>query len=399
MDDFNFNADEIDEILKRYSSSEETKPEAVPEIKPEVKPEIKPEIKPEVKPEAKPEKKLGIKRKEKPAAEPAIKYEESPVKQPEESTPQPEKKPERKIWEIPESEFQKPKEDLSTSEYVAKKRKKQRRKRISNTITNALLVIFIVGFLGSGTYLAVYFLRISRAESKFEDLKSMIDNDSHSVAPEGVEDSSSSSDGGREDYLKYVDVDGVSVQSKFANLYTKNRDFVGWLTIADTQIDYPVMYTPDDEEYYLHRDFDKEESSSGTLFLGKGSDYKKPSDNIIIYGHNMKAGTMLGGIIDYETQDFYNAHKTFTFDTIDNNGTYQVIAAFRTAIADDSFRYDHFYNASSKEEFDEFVEKVKHETPYTIDETAVYGDKLLTLSTCSYHANEGRFVVVAKKID
>ena len=291
------------------------------------------------------------------------------------------------------------KKQISTKEYIEKKRKKQNKKRISNMITNILLAIFVVCFLGSATYLGVYYIRISKAESKFEDLKGMIDTDSHSVAPEGVGEAPKEET--KDDYLKFVDVDGVSVQSKFANLYKKNHDFIGWLTIPDTKIDYPVMFTPDDEEYYLKRDFDKQESASGTLFLGKGSDCLKPSDNVLIYGHNMKAGTMLSDIISYETEEFYNKHKYITFDTIEGNGKYEVIAAFRTAVSEDenSFKYYSFYNASSKEEFDEYVERAKKETPIDIPETAVYGDKLLTLSTCSYHTYEGRFVVVAKKVD
>ena len=275
--------------------------------------------------------------------------------------------------------------------------KKQRKRRITNIITDVLLVIFILCFLGCGVYLGIYFLRISKAETRFEDLKSMIDTDSHSVAPEGVEGSGESK---TESYLTYTEIDGVSVQTKFAELYKKNHDFVGWLTIPDTKIDYPVMFTPDDEEYYIHRDFDKEESVSGTLFISKYSDWFSPSDNVLIYGHNMKAGTMFADITSYESEEFYNTHKTIYFDTLEDNAKYEVIAAFRTEITNDenSFMYYKFFNAQSEKEFDEYINKSKELTPYTIAETASFGDKLITLSTCAYHADEGRFVVVAKKV-
>jgi DNA-directed RNA polymerase subunit RPC12/RpoP len=104
----------------------------------------------------------------------------------------------------------------------------------------------------------------------------------------------------------------------------------------------------------------------------------------------------------YEKKDFYEGHKYIEFDTIDDNCTYEVIAAFRTVINESdpsNFDYYNFANANSKEEFDEYVSKVKSKTPYDISTTAEYGDKLITLSTCAYHANEGRYVVVAKKVN
>ncbi|MBO4863106.1 MAG: class B sortase [Eubacterium sp.] len=285
--------------------------------------------------------------------------------------------------------------------YREEREKRQKKKKAANVFLDILLVLLIAVFIGSGAYLGIYFFNTGKAESQFVDLKRKIDTDAHSVSPDGEKKSEEKTDS-NEDYLKYVDFNGVSVQSKFAELYEMNNDFIGWLMIPDTKIDYPVMYTPNDEEYYLHRDYNKENSSSGTLFLGKRSDCIKPSDNVIIYGHNMKAGTMFHGIISYESEDFYKEHKTIYFDTIDNNGKYEVIAAFRTEIREDdanSFKYYEFANASTPEEFDEYVERAKKLTPYTIDETAVYGEKLLTLSTCAYHVSDGRFVVVAKKID
>ena len=285
----------------------------------------------------------------------------------------------------------KPKSDSKKNTKTKDTNTKKKAKTKKDLILNILLVIFIATFLISGGYLGMYYYNIHKAQKSFDSLKGMIKD-----SPGGDELSIGTDTDATG--LTYVDINGVKVQEKFADLYTANNDFIGWLTIPGTEVDYPVMHTPSDEEFYLKRDFNKEKSSSGTLFLAAKCDALLPSDNVVIYGHNMKAGTMFHDLLKYETEDYYKEHKTFRFDTLLGNYEYEVIAAFRTEIKrdDNTFKYYDFINAKDKDEFDEFVKKVKSKTPYTIDETAEYGDKLVTLSTCAYHANEGRYVVVAK---
>ena len=208
--------------------------------------------------------------------------------------------------------------------------------------------------------------------------------------------------GDAEPGLEFVDINGTHVQKSFASLYRKNQDFIGWLSIEDTNIDYPVMQTPEDEEYYIHRDFYGAYSSAGTLFVDLDSNVQKPSDNIIIYGHNMKTGKMFHDLLKYENEAFYKNHKYIQFDTIYGNGTYEVIAAFRTHIlaeGEEGFRYYQFFNMEDETVFNQYVSGCKALTGYTIETGASYGDSLLTLSTCAYHTDNGRFVVVAKKIN
>ncbi len=263
------------------------------------------------------------------------------------------------------------------------------KKSKKNLVCNCLIVLLILIAVGSGIYLFVYYYNINTASKGFESLKDEIQEDYLDEDGEEI----------------YIEIEEEPVFKKYASLYSKNSDLIGWLKIDDTVIDYPVMYTPDDGEYYLRRDFDKEYSTSGTLFVDAdciptGEDV---SDNIIIYGHNMKAGTMFHTLLEYEDEEFYKEHKYISFDTIYGEGTYEVIAAFRTRVysKDDTEHYNFydFTDAGSEEEFNEYVNNAKSETPYIISESAAYGDKLLTLSTCSYHASDGRFIVVAKKID
>lgn len=201
--------------------------------------------------------------------------------------------------------------------------------------------------------------------------------------------------------IRYYIIDGQIVQEKFKDLYLENRDLIGWLTIDDTVIDYPVMQTLQDEQFYLHMDFNKNYSYGGCIFADTSSDIKFPSDNILLYGHHMATGTMFAPLLKYENQDWADKHKYIQFDTLYENSTYEVIAAYRTEIFPEDysgFIYDTFFNAEDENDFNSYVENIKKLSVIQNDIPIDYGDKLLSLSTCAYHTKNGRFVVVAKKI-
>ncbi len=277
--------------------------------------------------------------------------------------------------------------------------KKATKKKRQNRILNVLLVFFILVFLVSGGCLAYYYIGIHKNEKKTEKTKKMVmsDEEVRQIPSEEVEVTVLPD--GREQ--KFLRINGQMVLAKYADIYRKYPDFLGWLQIPGTNIDYPVMQTMGDEEYYLRRDIDGNYNTAGTLFMDTSGNIAVPTDNNIIYGHNMRAGTMFHELLDYGDEDFYREHKTFYFDTIFGEGTYEVIAAFKAEVQDtesDGFRYYEFFKAETPEEFDAYVDNCKNLTPYTIEATAVYGDKLVTLSTCSYHSDEGRYVVVGKRI-
>lgn len=257
-------------------------------------------------------------------------------------------------------------------------------------IINVLAVVCLVIALGCGGYLAYYYYTSAKSESAIQNLQDMITIDD-------------SGDTGNTEKTDMVDVDGVMVQKKFEKLYRENHDFAGWVKIDDTKVDYPVMYTPNDSErgeYYIHRNFEGKYSAAGLPFVDRNCDLQLPTDNIILYGHNMNAGTMFHDIIKYEDREFYDSHKTFTFDTIYEDGTYEVIAMFYGQIQDEdstAFKYYEFVNAGSEEEFMNFVANVKAMSVIDTGVDVAYGDKLITLSTCAYHVKDGRFAVVAKK--
>lgn len=264
---------------------------------------------------------------------------------------------------------------------------------MKKTIINILMVICLLVAVGSGGYLVYYYYTSNKHENDFENLREKI-----------VEEEENEEDQDKEPEPKMVMVDGIMVQKKFEQLYRDNRDFVGWVTIADTHVDYPVMYTPNDTEngeYYIHRDYDRQYSAAGLPFIDGNCKIKSPTDNVILYGHNMNAGTMFHDILQYADTEFYNAHKTFTFDTIYEDGTYEVVAAFYGQILPDSstaFKYYEFVNAGNEEEFLDFVNNVKAMSVINTGVEVQYGDKLVTLSTCAYHVKDGRFAVIGKKL-
>lgn len=190
-----------------------------------------------------------------------------------------------------------------------------------------------------------------------------------------------------------------ALQTPYIALYDRNPDFVGWLHISNTKIDYPVMYTPDNPEYYLHRAFDKTSSSSGTPFIGVGGGID--SDCFIIYGHNMKNDSMFGTLDKYQDQAFWAENPVFRFTTTAEEREYEVFAAVQTRIlsTDESgYRYYDHSGDLSEEEYNELIRYLQENALYDTGITPVYGEQIVILSTCSYHTANGRFLIAARNV-
>lgn len=189
--------------------------------------------------------------------------------------------------------------------------------------------------------------------------------------------------------------------SLYAELYQENPDFTGWLYIENTRIDYPVMYTPQDPEYYLHRAFDGSYAKSGSLFIDGSC--LPDTNHILIHGHHMKDKSMFGSLPSYQSQDYAGEHSVIRYDTLNETQEYELLSAFYTEINSEQdepgFHYYEYTDLSDPAVFQEYISQVKRLSLYDSDTEAVYGDKILTLSTCSYHTEDGRFVIVAVKHD
>ena len=192
-----------------------------------------------------------------------------------------------------------------------------------------------------------------------------------------------------------------TVLPELAELFQQNSDLAGWIRIEDTNINYPVMHTPDNPDFYLKHGFDKEYSDYGCPYVQDNCDVQLPSDNVILYGHHMKNGSMFPDLEKFKNQDFWQEHKTFFFNTVTDRYEYEIVAVFKTFVYSDSpesFKYYHFVNAETPEDFSAFIDRCKELAIYDTGVSAEYGDKLITLSTCEYSRTNGRLVVVAKRV-
>lgn len=190
------------------------------------------------------------------------------------------------------------------------------------------------------------------------------------------------------------------ILGQFEELYGKNSDLTGWLSIPGTKIDYPVMQSSDNE-YYLHHNFYGAKDKYGCLFVKDFADVDTPGTNIVIYGHNMKDGSMFGTLDEYMSEAFYKEHRFVYFDTLYEKRVYEIMAVFLSQVYDsddDVFKYYEFYQADTEDEFQYFYENVKSMALYDTGVTAGFGDTFITLSTCAYHVPDGRLAAVAKRI-
>ncbi len=189
--------------------------------------------------------------------------------------------------------------------------------------------------------------------------------------------------------------------SPYADFFSTYPDAVAWLEIPDTNISYPVMWTPGNETKYLYLNYDGTKNQNGSLLLDTDSSLSPLTTNLIIHGHNMKSGAMFGTLMNYKDQTYYEQHKEMLLFTADCERKYEVIAAFRSKVyltTDKVFKYYKFFQANTEDEFNNFYNNIKKMSVYDTGVTAEFGDRFITLSTCTSYTDNGRFVVVAKEI-
>ena len=185
--------------------------------------------------------------------------------------------------------------------------------------------------------------------------------------------------------------------TRYDALYQQNNDLAGWLSFPETALDYPVMYTPEDPEKYLRMAFDGSYAISGSLFIGDGS--SPDGSNVIVYGHNMKNGTMFGGLTAYAQEDYAKAHPVFRLDTLTEEREYRVIAAFYCAAEEEeAFPYQ-YVDLTHPETFAQYLEKAGERSLWPMSFQPEFGTRLALLSTCSYQGEDGRFVVLGAEIE
>lgn len=252
-----------------------------------------------------------------------------------------------------------------------------------------ILIAVFVALLGASTYFIYDYYRQANEQSELYD----------SLA-EAV-DQAQKSDEANEPVEEIPYNEEKTILPEYAELFLQNMDMVGWIKVEDTNINYPVMHTPDNPDFYLKHGFDKGYTDYGCPYVQENCDVQEASDNIIIYGHHMKNGSMFADLEKFKSEDFYKEHKTISFNTLTDKYEYEIVAVFKTFVYSDSpesFKYYRFVNAETSEQFDEYIAKCKELSLYDTGVSAGYGDNLITLSTCEYSRTNGRLVVVAKRV-
>ena len=186
---------------------------------------------------------------------------------------------------------------------------------------------------------------------------------------------------------------------QYQTLHSQNQDMVGWIRIDGTVINYPVMHTPEDPEFYFHRDFEKKDSSYGMIFMDGDCRLDGTSPNLLLYGHHMRNGSMFAQIEDYDSQEFWQAHPLIQFDTLEEMGTYEVIGAFKAPAPELTDEFKQMLLAQTQEDYDQLMDFLKARHFYDTGLEAAYPQQLITLTTCEYTQKDGRFFLIARKTD
>ena len=263
--------------------------------------------------------------------------------------------------------------------------------KAKNIIMILLAVICVAVLLYSLYQGLIIYIPQKQEQHRFDELRQIVSQ----YGEDSDEASDSSQPSKAESRSSFVEEKKISA---FSEITRTNPDFRGWLKIKDTVIDYPVVKSSnDDPEYYLHRDIDKNYSFSGTPFIGAGAD--ENSDAFVIYAHNMNSGTMFGTLDCYADKGWAEQHPYINFDTVNENRIYRVFAAFRTTIgSENEFKYNERAGKLSDEEYKALFNDIKDVSVMFTNDCPAKKTQIIMLSTCSYHAENGRFVVAAYRV-
>lgn len=187
--------------------------------------------------------------------------------------------------------------------------------------------------------------------------------------------------------------------ASYRKLAEENNDVIGWVRIDGTVVDYPVMHTPKQPDYYLKRGFDKEYSVYGMVYLDGGCWIGEGCPNYLLYGHHMKNGSMFAPLEEYTEKEYYKAHPIIGFDTLEEVADYEVAGAFKIEAGEINREFAKMLAARTEEDYKKLVDYMKKNSFYDTGIEPEWPQQLVTLTTCEYTKGDGRFLVVARKIE
>ena len=247
------------------------------------------------------------------------------------------------------------------------RRRERRGKQAQHWLRAGILagiLLSLLMFAVSGTALGLQWSRYRQSEQLYRNLRA----ESRDTASAGPGENS----GGNRAF-----------QKDFSSLQAGSPDTVAWITGEDTPIDYPVMHT-DNNEYYLSHLYSGEENRYGTLFAD--------CRNTVIYGHNMKNDAMFGSLMGYKEQAYYEEHPTMTLYTPDGDYTIELLSGTLESGDREFVRF----RFESEEDFTGYIQSLQSRSTFSSHGTAVPGDRLVSLCTCTYEQNNARYLVVGR---
>ena len=275
---------------------------------------------------------------------------------------------------------------------------------MKKTVYILAIVLLLLVFGVSAFMVGSYILEGKEQKEKYDSLSALKDSAKENATQPAETVPAETDPEGTFGEAEIRDENGMLVE--YGEIYALNKDVVGWIRMDGTEMDYPVMQTPDRPNFYLYKDFDGKQSARGSIYIREECDMNEPSDNITIYGHNMRDGSMFECLNDYVNKEAWDNNPLIFFDNLYEAHVYQIFAVFTTtASVGEGFSYHQMEDAVDEAEFTEFIRTCKRLQLYETGITPEYGDKLLCLTTCEYTMKDpdgtfnGRFVILAVRID
>ena len=259
---------------------------------------------------------------------------------------------------------------------------KRRRSRI---IRGIIFAAALIVFLYSGFQLLQIFGEYKRGSDEYQDLAGAADK-ILSSAEENIKEN------GDLQGQPAAEEDSGAWKELYETMSRDNEDYVGWIVIEDTKINYPIVQGSDND-YYLSHTFEGKENSSGTLFVDYRIEEGMEGKHVLVYGHNMKNGSMFAGLKKYREDEFYEQHKTFRVYTKTGLYTYEIFAV--REIPADSDAYTLWF--ADDADFMSYIKKMQADSIQSTGVTVEPGDRIITLSTC-VNNNVDRLIIQAKRL-
>lgn len=260
------------------------------------------------------------------------------------------------------------------------------RRRILRGVLLTLMLVCMVAALWFGYSYWLTMKEYERGEADLKEMYELIGSVPEPAAlpdvfPEREETEAEEHAGRLESYLK---------------LEQTNSDTIGWVRIEGTVIDYPVMHTPDNPDFYLDHGFDRQKSSYGMIYMDASCSLTEDCRNYLLYGHHMKNGSMFASLEEYTSEEYFKAHPIVGFDTLDSVCDYEIAAVLKLPASMLTTEFSRMLAAGTEENYAALIAFAKEHSFYETGITPEWPEQLLTLTTCEYTQKDGRLLVIAR---